>query len=117
MRRRDRSRASIASSLIVGGRYKGGRFEDLREPLSTRGKGVVAIGEARPLVRQALADLVPFAEADTMRDAVARAWEMAKPDGVVLLAPACSSFDMFVDYADRGRVFKEEVMRLVRTKN
>jgi UDP-N-acetylmuramoylalanine--D-glutamate ligase len=98
---------------IVGGRYKGGRFEDLREPLSSHGRGVVAIGEARPLVHAALADVVPLAEADTMRDAVERAWELAKPDGVVLLAPACSSFDMFADYADRGRVFKEEVLRLV----
>ena len=43
---------------------------------------------------------------------MARAWELAQPDGVVLLAPACSSFDMFADYADRGRVFKEEVRKL-----
>jgi UDP-N-acetylmuramoylalanine--D-glutamate ligase len=97
---------------IVGGRYKGGAFEDLREPLASHGRGVVAIGEARPLVRQALADRVSYAEADSMADAVLRAWELARPDGVVLLAPACSSFDMFADYADRGRVFKEEVRKL-----
>jgi UDP-N-acetylmuramoylalanine--D-glutamate ligase len=107
---------------IIGGRYKGGRFEDLREPLSARGKGVVAIGEARPLIRHALGDVVPFVEADSMADAVVKARDLARPDGVVLLAPACSSFDMFADYADRGRVFKEEVRRLVqdeelRTKN
>ncbi len=97
---------------IIGGRYKGGAFEDLREPLSSRGKGIVAIGEARPLVRRALADLLPFVEADSMADAVRQAWELARPDGVVLLAPACSSFDMFTDYADRGRAFKEAVRRL-----
>jgi UDP-N-acetylmuramoylalanine--D-glutamate ligase len=97
---------------IVGGRYKGGAFEDLRAALAAHGRGVVGIGEARPLVRQALAGSVTYAEADSMADAVARAWELARPDGVVLLAPACSSFDMFVDYADRGRVFKEEVRKL-----
>jgi UDP-N-acetylmuramoylalanine--D-glutamate ligase len=47
-----------------------------------------------------------------MRDAVARGYEAARPDGVVLLAPACSSFDWFRDYAERGEVFKEEVLRL-----
>jgi UDP-N-acetylmuramoylalanine--D-glutamate ligase len=82
-----------------------------------RGRGLVAIGESRSLVREALSRVVPFAEAETMRDAVRQAFEMAKPDGVVLLAPACSSFDMFVDYADRGRAFKEEVARLEGTKN
>lgn len=99
--------------VILGGRYKGGAFEDLRAPLSARGKGVVAIGEARPLIRAALADVVPLAEADSMADAVTQATDLARPDGVVLLAPACSSFDMFEDYAHRGRVFKEEVRRLV----
>jgi UDP-N-acetylmuramoylalanine--D-glutamate ligase len=97
---------------IVGGRYKGGAFEDLRTALAAHGRGVVGIGEARPLVRQALAESVSYADADSMADAVARAWALARPDGVVLLAPACSSFDMFVDYADRGRAFKEEVRKL-----
>jgi UDP-N-acetylmuramoylalanine--D-glutamate ligase len=112
----DAARRSIESFenvvAIVGGRYKGGAFEDLRAALAAHGRGVVGIGEARPLVRQALAGSVTYAEADSMADAVARAWELARPDGVVLLAPACSSFDMFVDYADRGRVFKEEVRKL-----
>jgi UDP-N-acetylmuramoylalanine--D-glutamate ligase len=47
-----------------------------------------------------------------MREAVERGYEAAKPDGVVLLAPACASFDWFVDYAERGNVFKAEVARL-----
>ena len=112
----DAARRSIESFdrvvAIVGGRYKGGAFEDLREPLASHGRGVVAIGEARPLVRAALAETVAYAEADSMAEAIARAWALARPDGVVLLAPACSSFDMFADYADRGRVFKEEVRKL-----
>lgn len=98
---------------IIGGKYKGGDFADLAEPLRTHGRGVVAIGEARPMVREALKDVVPVVEAATLPEAVRRAWELALPDGVVLLAPACSSFDMFADYAERGRQFKEEVRRLV----
>lgn len=97
---------------IVGGKYKGGRFEDLIAPLVAHGRAVVAIGEARPLVRAALATHLPVVEAASMDDAVARAFALARPDGVVLLAPACSSFDMFADYAARGRAFKEAVARL-----
>jgi len=72
----------------------------------------VAIGEAAPLVREALSGTVPVVEATSMREAVERGYEMAKPDGVVLLAPACASFDWFRDYAERGEVFKAEVERL-----
>jgi len=98
---------------IIGGKYKGGDFNDLAAPLRAHGRAVVAIGEARAMVRDALKDTVPVVEAETLRDAVRRAFDLAGPDGVVLLAPACSSFDMFADYADRGRQFKEEVRRLV----
>ena len=97
---------------IIGGRYKGGNFGDLAGPLSSRGKGVVAIGESRPLVRHALSDVVPLVEADSMADAVTKAYDMAVPDGVVLLAPACSSFDMFKDYIDRGEQFRRAAMEL-----
>ena len=98
---------------IVGGKFKGGDFADLAGPLREHGRAVVAIGEARPLVRRARAGVVPVVEAETLAAAVRRAWDLAVPDGVVLLAPACASFDMFVDYADRGRRFKEEVQRLI----
>ena len=97
---------------IIGGRYKGGDFGALRPALATRGRAVVAIGEAAPRVRDALAGVVPVVDAASMREAVARGYEAAKPDGVVLLAPACSSFDWFRDYAERGRAFKDEVERL-----
>ena len=97
---------------IVGGRFKGGDLRMLREPLKARAKAVVAIGEARPLVRDALGDLLPVHEADTFGGAIERAFELAKPSGVVLLAPACASFDMFRDYAERGRRFKEEARRI-----
>jgi UDP-N-acetylmuramoylalanine--D-glutamate ligase len=97
---------------IVGGRYKGGDFAELAEPLATHGRAVIAIGEAAARVRTALSSVLPVMEAASMREAVARAYDAAKPDGVVLLAPACSSFDWFRDYAERGEVFKEEVSRL-----
>ena len=98
---------------IIGGKYKGGNFADLAEPLRAHGRAVVAIGEAREMVRDALKSVVPVVEASTLADAIRRAWDLAAPDGVVLLAPACSSFDMFADYAERGRKFKEEVVKLV----
>jgi len=97
---------------IVGGRFKGGDLRLLREPLKARAKAVVAIGESRPLVRAALDDAVPVHEADTFARAIGLAYGLAQPSGVVLLAPACASFDMFKDYAERGRTFKEEVARL-----
>ncbi len=109
-----RSIESFESNLvpIVGGRFKGGDLRLLREPLSKRAKAVVAIGEARAIVREALAGAVDVHDADSLADAVRRAFELARPHGVVLLAPACASFDMFRDYAERGRRFKEEVARL-----
>lgn len=99
---------------IVGGRFKGGDFGLLREPLRQRARAVVAIGEAADRVVEALSDVVPVHRAGSMAEAVARAYGLAQPNGVVLLAPACSSFDMFRDYADRGRRFKEEVARIAR---
>ena len=97
---------------IMGGRFKGGDLGLLRAPLRARAKAVVAIGESKALFRQALGDAVPVEEAESLAGAIARAYAMAKPSGVVLLAPACASFDMFRDYAERGRMFKEEVRKL-----
>jgi UDP-N-acetylmuramoylalanine--D-glutamate ligase len=97
---------------ILGGRFKGGDLRLLRAPLAARAKAVVAIGEARPLIRDALAGAVDVREAASLGEAVRRAFEAAKPFGVVLLAPACASFDMFEDYAERGRRFREEVEKL-----
>ena len=97
---------------IIGGRFKGGDLRELREPLRRRGGHVVAIGEAAPLVHAALDDVVPVADADSMAGAVKRGYELAAGNGVVVLAPACASFDWFGDYAERGRVFKKSVRAL-----
>jgi len=98
--------------VILGGRFKGGDFGDLRDALRERRASVVAIGEAAPLVRDALAATVPVHFAADMAVAVRTAFAVASPGDTVVLAPACSSFDMFTDYAERGRVFKREVMKL-----
>jgi UDP-N-acetylmuramoylalanine--D-glutamate ligase len=97
---------------IMGGRFKGGDLRELRDAVASRAIAVVAIGEAAPLLRAALADVVAVHDGASMADAVRRAFALARPDGVVLLAPACASFDMFQDYAERGRVFKDEVGKL-----
>ncbi len=98
--------------VILGGRYKGGDFRELRPSLRAHGRAVVAIGEATERIAAALAEVLPLERAASLQDAVARARALARPGDVVLLAPACSSFDMFRDYADRGRAFKAEVRRL-----
>lgn len=98
--------------VILGGKHKGGRFEDLRDVVRERCVAVVAIGEATPLVNAALSDVVPVRQASSMADAVRQAWGLAPTGGTVLLAPACASFDMFRDYAARGTAFVEEVRRL-----
>lgn len=97
---------------ILGGRFKGGDLRELREPLATRATAVIAIGEAAPLVDEALAGAVAVRRAPTFRDAVRAAYAVAGGTGTVLLAPACASFDMFRDYAERGRAFKAEVAAL-----
>jgi UDP-N-acetylmuramoylalanine--D-glutamate ligase len=100
---------------IIGGRFKGGDLRLLRQPLAARARAVVAIGEAAGLVEEALADAVTVRRAATLDEAVEAGFALARPAGVVLLAPACASFDMFRDYAERGRQFKEAVARIART--
>jgi UDP-N-acetylmuramoylalanine--D-glutamate ligase len=101
---------------ILGGRFKGGDLGRLREPLRRRGRAVVAIGEAAPLVHRTFDDIVEVRDAGTLDEAVTVGFELARPGGVVLLAPACASFDMFRDYAERGRRFKEAVAQLARRR-
>jgi UDP-N-acetylmuramoylalanine--D-glutamate ligase len=99
--------------VILGGRFKGGDPGLLRDPLRRRAKAAVLIGESRGVFRDALDDAVRIVEADAFDEAVREAYSLAQPSGVVLLAPACASFDMFRDYAERGRRFKEEVSKLI----
>ena len=98
--------------VILGGRFKGGDFADLVPALTARDATVVAIGESRETIAAAFAPHVPVQKAEDMRSAVRQAFAAAPPGGAVVLAPACASFDMFRDYADRGRVFKQETRQL-----
>jgi UDP-N-acetylmuramoylalanine--D-glutamate ligase len=95
--------------LIAGGRHKGGDYAPLVRVAKGRVKKAFLMGESKELMSQAFEDKIPYATADDMDDAVAKAFSVAKPSDVVLLAPACSSFDMFTDYGHRGREFKRAV--------
>ncbi len=94
---------------IVGGVYKGGDFGLLAEALARRHGSAVLIGEAAGRIETAFAGRVPVAHAASMEEAVRLGFDQARPGDVLLLAPACSSFDMFRDYAERGRSFKAAV--------
>ncbi|MCB9597962.1 MAG: UDP-N-acetylmuramoyl-L-alanine--D-glutamate ligase [Sandaracinaceae bacterium] len=99
--------------LIAGGVDKGGSYVPLAQRFYEVGRAVVLMGEAAPLLADAFAGLgLPIENADSMAEAVARARALARPGDVVLLAPACSSFDMFRSYAHRGDVFQDAVRAL-----
>jgi UDP-N-acetylmuramoylalanine--D-glutamate ligase len=109
-----RSVASFDSPVVLigGGRDKGGDYLPLVQAAKGRVRRAVLLGESRFLMAKAFEGIIPYSMAGDMQDAVAQAFSSAMPNDVVLLAPACSSFDMFTDYAHRGRVFKEAVERL-----
>src|SRR5581483_3675552 len=98
--------------LIAGGRDKGADFSKLRQPVRARVKQVILIGEAAPRIQEALGEFDRVSHAATLREAVEAAAQGASPGDVVLLSPACASFDMFADYQDRGRQFKALVNAL-----
>lgn len=95
--------------LIAGGQDKGGDFSLLRNPVRQRVKRLVLIGEASGLIRDALGDEVETSRTGTMQEAVQFCKRNAKPGDIVLLAPACASFDMFQDFEHRGQVYKDAV--------
>ena len=98
--------------LIAGGRDKGGDFTVLAPLVRQRVKQLVLIGEAAGKLRDALGGVVETTECSSLEEAVLTCRKQARPDDVVLLAPACASFDMFDNYEHRGRVFKQIVLSL-----
>lgn len=95
--------------LILGGKDKDSDYSTLSSLLRTRVKAVITIGSAAEKIESQLAGVVKIERAGTMERAVAWARQQAKAGDVVLLAPACASFDQFENYEHRGRVFKQLV--------
>jgi UDP-N-acetylmuramoylalanine--D-glutamate ligase len=95
--------------LFLGGRDKGNDYSRLTDLVRTRVKAIVAIGESADKVERAFGGLVKVAKANDMAGAVQNATRLAAPGDVVLLSPACASFDWFENYEHRGRVFKQIV--------
>ena len=100
--------------LIAGGRHKGADYTALVKAARVNVKKAIFLGEAKDLLMEAFEGILPVALAGDMDDAASMAFDSAVKGDVVLLAPACSSFDMFSDYGHRGRVFKSAVERLSR---
>ncbi|HEX4600498.1 MAG TPA: UDP-N-acetylmuramoyl-L-alanine--D-glutamate ligase [Gemmatimonadales bacterium] len=95
--------------LLLGGRHKGEPYTRLGPLLEPRCRLVIAYGEAGPLVERDLAGAVPLERGTSFADVVARARRAARPGDAVLLSPACSSYDMFKNYEERGATFRRLV--------
>lgn len=94
--------------LLLGGKHKGEPYTELGPELQRTGRAVIAYGEAAPLIEKDLAGVVPLKRlGSSFDDVIAAARELAQPGDVVLLSPACSSYDMFDNYEHRGAVFKQ----------
>ena len=99
--------------VILGGDGKGQDFSPLAPAIKAHARAVVLIGADGPLIEKVIARTgVPIENADSMADAVRRAQALAQPDDVVLLSPACASFDMFRNYEHRAEVFIAAVRAL-----
>jgi UDP-N-acetylmuramoylalanine--D-glutamate ligase len=98
--------------VILGGKDKGGDFTLLREPLQRRARMALLVGAAAEKIASQLAGALPLERAATLENAVQLAFERARPGEIVLLAPACASFDQFQNFEHRGRVFKQLVEQL-----
>ena len=101
--------------LLLGGYDKGGDFEELRAPLQRPGRvrGLVTFGAAGPAIARLLRGAAPAAEASDLSDAVRRARAMARTGDVVLLAPACASYDAYNNFEERGEDFRNIVRALL----
>lgn len=98
--------------LILGGRDKGNDYEQIKGLVIKHVKHIIAIGESKEKIYNYFKDIVPVSRAHSLDDAVFRAAAEAKKNDIVLLSPACASFDMFENYEQRGREFKRIVNAL-----
>ncbi|MGD9105481.1 MAG: UDP-N-acetylmuramoyl-L-alanine--D-glutamate ligase [Desulfobacterales bacterium] len=104
--------------LIMGGRDKGADFSKLLEPIRQHIKKLILMGEAKHKIKSVLEDACRESAktASTMEDAVISAYHAASPGDIVLLSPACSSFDMYSSYAERGEDFRRVIGNLKEIK-
>ena len=101
--------------LILGGRHKGGGYDALVPILRDKVRSCVLIGESQAYFAALLAPAaIPYEMADDPTDALRRAYRAARPGDPVLLSPACSSFDQFTNYAQRGDAFQRAFSALAR---
>lgn len=98
--------------LIAGGKHKGSPYTPLRDLVKQKVKCLVLIGQAAPLIEKDLGDMAKVIRAGSMEEAVRESFRIAGNGDVILLSPACSSYDMFENYEDRGKQFKQEVNKL-----
>jgi UDP-N-acetylmuramoylalanine--D-glutamate ligase len=101
--------------LILGGKNKGGDFTRLRDLFRKKVKEAVLIGEATPEIEPALQGTVPYVKAATLRDALREARNRTGAGETVLFSPGCASFDMFINYKDRGEQFKKLSLEISQT--
>lgn len=100
--------------LIAGGHDKGSDFRRARPVIASKVKVLILIGEAKDKIRKHLNGAVPSIEAGSMEDAVKKAYSSADSGDCVLLSPMCASFDMFRNFEERGKVFKQAVKGLTK---
>ena len=98
--------------LILGGKDKDSDYSTMADMLKKRVKVVYTVGSAAEKIERQLHGVVKMVSAQTIETAVAKAAKAAAPGDVVLLSPACSSFDQFENYEHRGRVFRQSVMEI-----
>lgn len=103
---------SMPVILIMGGRDKGGDYSPLSQIIKDRVKLLIVMGEAKERITESFSGIVGIKPVDSMESAVSAAHIASVKGDIVLLSPACSSFDMFVDYKQRGDVFKSAVMKV-----
>ncbi len=100
--------------LLAGGKDKGADFDRIRSLVAKKVKHAILIGAAAGRISASWEGLIPITRCDGLDTAVRTALDIASPTDIVLLSPACSSFDMFKDFEDRGKIFKKIVNQVKR---
>jgi UDP-N-acetylmuramoylalanine--D-glutamate ligase len=101
--------------LIAGGYDKGLDFDKMAQAISGKLKALILIGQTADKIEQSIRKtdkIPPIYRAKTFSDAVNKAHQISQPGDVVLMSPACASYDMFVNFVQRGNMFAEMVSKL-----